>query len=155
MGYTQWMLVQQSDLTFRFVTDRCYGEFYAGRGTLPPVRPAEVRTVEVVLHLERRAAGEVIHVEHRRFPVLASGRRDRASMESELTLIRDIVGMNSSARPNSARRRWATQQIERTFRWTPTARETREIADMVSRRAKRPLLGGTPLRLVAQGPEDH
>jgi hypothetical protein len=154
MGYTQWMLVQQSDLTFRFVTERRYADFHAGRGTLPQVRPAEVRTVEVVLHLERRAAGEVIHVEHRRFPVLAGGRRDPASMESELTLIRDIVGRNSSTRPNSARRRWATQQMERTFRWTPTAREAREIADVVSRRARQPLLGGSPVRLMPQGPGD-
>src|SRR4051812_3481953 len=84
MGYTQWMLVQQSDLAFRFVTESRYAEFHAGRGTLPQVRPAEVRTVEVVLHLERRTAGEVIHVEHRRFPVLASGRRERTSMQSEL-----------------------------------------------------------------------
>lgn len=45
----------------------------------------EVRTAEVVLHLEKRIPGEVIFVEHRRFPVLASGRRDRASMESEMT----------------------------------------------------------------------
>lgn len=108
----------------------------------------EVRTAEVVLHLEKRIPGEVIFVEHRRFPVLASGRRDRESMESGMTLIRDIVGINSSPRPNSARRRWAKQQIERTFRWTPTAREARDIADMVSHRAKQPLLGGRPLRLV-------
>jgi hypothetical protein len=148
MGYTRWMLVQQPDLTFRFVTEGRYADFYAGRGTLPQVWPGEVRTTEVVLHLERRTMGEVIHVEHRRFPVLASGRRDRVSMESELALLHDIVGLGSSTRPGSATRRWATQQIERTFRWTPTARETREIADMVSRRAKRPLLGGSPLRLV-------
>ena len=140
MGYTQWMLVQESDVTFRFVGERRYGDFYAGRGTLPQVRPAEVRTVQVVLHLEQRAAGEVLHVEHRRFPVLANGRRDPASVESEMALIRDIVGSSSSTRPDSARRRWATRQIERTFRWTPTAREATEIADMVSRRAKRPLL---------------
>lgn len=151
MGYTQWMLVQQSDLTFQFVTDRRYREFHAGRGILPQVRPAEVRTVEVVLHLERRAAAEVIHIDHRRFPVVASGRRDRASMEFELTLIRDIVGIHSSTRPDSARRRWAKRQIERTFRWTPTVREAGEIADMVSRRARRSLLGGRPLRLVAHG----
>lgn len=148
MGYTQWMLVQHSDLTFRFVTERRYGDFYAGRGTLPLVRPGEVRAVGVVLHLEQRAVGEVIHVEHRRFPVHASGRRDRASIESEWTLLRDIVGLSSSTRPGSARRRWATRQLERTFRWTPTAREAGEIADMVSRRAKRPLLGGRPLGLV-------
>jgi len=43
MGYTQWMLVQQSDLTFRFVAERRYADFYAGRGTLPQARPAEVR----------------------------------------------------------------------------------------------------------------
>jgi hypothetical protein len=52
MGYTQWLLVQQSDLTFRFVTESRYGEFHAGRGSLPQVRPADVRTVEVMLHLE-------------------------------------------------------------------------------------------------------
>lgn len=102
----------------------------------------------MVLHLEKRIPGEVIFVEHRRFPVLASGRRDRASMDSEMAFIGDIVGINTSPRPNSARRRWATQQLERTFRWTPTACEAREIADMVSRRAKQPLLGGSPLRLV-------
>ena len=148
MGYTQWLLVQQSDLTFRFVTERRYADFWAGRGTLPQAQPGEVRTVEVVLHLEQRTAGEVIHVDHRRYPVVANGRRDPASRESELALIRDIVGMSSSTRPESARRRWATRQIERTFRWTPTAREAKEIADLVSRRAKTPLLGGRPLRLV-------
>ena len=148
MGYTQWILVQQSDLAFGFVTDRRYADFHAGRGPLPQVRPAEVRTVEVVLHLERRTAGEVIHVDHRRFPVLPNGRRDPASMESEMALIRDIVGIDSSPRPNSARRRWATRQMECAYRWTPTAREAREIADLVSRRAKRSLLGGRPLRLV-------
>ena len=52
MGYTQWLLVQQSDLTFQFVTESRYGEFHAGRGSLPQVRPADVRTVEVMLHLE-------------------------------------------------------------------------------------------------------
>ena len=148
MGYTHWLLVQQSDLTFQFVTDSRYGEFHAGRGTLPQARSGEVRTVELVLHLERRAAEEVIHVDHRRFPVLASGRRDPASMESEMDLIRDIVGLDSPTRPKSARRRWATRQMECAYRWTPTAREAREIADLVSRRAKRPLLGGRPLRLV-------
>jgi hypothetical protein len=148
MGYTQWMLVQQPDLAFRFVSERRYAEFWTGRGVLPQAIAGEARTVEVVLHLEKRVAGEVIHVERRRFPVLASGRRDRASREFELTLIRDIVGLGSSTRPDSAGRRWATQQIERTFRWTPTTREAREIADMVSRRAKRPLLGGRALRLV-------
>jgi hypothetical protein len=151
MGYTQWMLVQQPDLTFQFVSARRYAEFHAGRGTLPQVRPGEVRTVELVLHLERRAPGEVIHVDHRRFPVLAGGRRDRASIESEFALIRDIVGIHSSRRPDSARRRWAKRQMERTFRWTPTAPETREIADLVSRRARQPLLGGRPLCLGASG----
>ena len=148
MGYTQWLLVQQSDLAFRFVTESRYGEFHAGRGNLPQIWPGEVRTVGLILHLERRVVGEVIHVDHRRFPVLPNGRRDPASMESEMDLIRDIVGLDSSTRPNSARRRWATRQMERMYRWTPTAREAREIADLVSRRAKRPLLGGRPLRLV-------
>ena len=84
MGYTQWMLVQHLDLTFRFVSESRYAEFWFGRGTLPQVQPEAVRTVEVILHLEQRVAGEVI----------------------------------------------------------------RDIADMVSRRAKQPLLGGRPLRLV-------
>jgi hypothetical protein len=115
MGYTQWLLVQHSDLTFRFVSERRYVDFWNGRGPLPQAHPGEVRTIEVVLHLEERRAGEVIHVEHHQFPVLATGRRDRASMESEMALIRDIVGSNSSTRPNLARRRWATRQIDRTF----------------------------------------
>jgi hypothetical protein len=57
MGYTQWMLVQQSDLTFQFVAESRYAEFWSGRGTLPQVQPEEVRTVEVILHLEQRVAG--------------------------------------------------------------------------------------------------
>lgn len=76
MGYTQWILAQHSDLTFRFVADSRYGNFHAARATLPQVEPGEVRIVELVLHLEEHAASEVIFVEYRRFPVLASGRRD-------------------------------------------------------------------------------
>ena len=50
MGYTQWILVQDSDLAFGFVPDRQYGAFHAGNLPLQQVRPGEVRTVEVVLH---------------------------------------------------------------------------------------------------------
>ena len=148
MGFTVWYLVRQADHSFRFVANTRYGDFHSGRSTLPEARPGEVLTVEVVLHLEQRAPGEVIHVEHRRFPVLASGRRDPASIEWEWALMCDVVGSTSSARPESARRRWATRQLSAAFQWTPTAVEARAIADAVSRRAKQPLLGGRPLRVV-------
>ena len=59
MGYTRWLLVQQSDLRFQFVSERRYEEFYGGYGTLPQAWPGEVLTVEVVLHLERDAPSRI------------------------------------------------------------------------------------------------
>ena len=149
MGYTQWILVQQSDLTFRFVADSRYGNFRVGRAALPQVVPGEVRLVEVVLHLEDGVPAELLLVEHRRFPVLESGLRDPASIDWEMTLIREIMGAEACRRPELARRRWAKRQQSTAFRWRPTAREQMEIADAVSQRAKQPLLGGRPLRLVS------
>jgi hypothetical protein len=148
MGYTQWILVQQPDLTFRFVADSRYGNFHAGRAGLPQVTPGEVRIVELILHLEKRFVSEVIFVEHRRFPVLESGLRDPASIDWEMTLVGEIMGAAAGAGPNSARRRWARQQQIVSFRWTPTLDEERAIADAVSRRARQSLLGGRVLEIV-------
>ena len=152
MGFTHWLLVQLPDLTFRFVGGTRYVNFRIGKGTLPQVRPGEVRVVEVMLDLEDDADAEVIHVEYRRFPALASGLRDPASIEWEFDLIRAVVGMPSTAQAGSPERRWATRQTANAFRWTPIADEARAIGDAVSRRAKRPLLGGRPLRLIDKIP---
>jgi hypothetical protein len=148
MGYTMWYLVQQPDHTFRFVSKTRYQDFHAGRSALPNACPGEVLTVELVLRLHQRAAVEVVRLEHRRFPVLPNGRRDPASIDSEWALICAAVGGLLSPQPELPRRRWATRQSSGAFRWTPTADEARAIADVVSRRAKRPLLGGRPLRVV-------
>jgi hypothetical protein len=152
MAYTRWLLVQQPDLGFRFVTRARYGDFHSGRVALPQVRPGEVRTVEVVLRREQRAVAEVIHAEHRLFPVLPSGHRDPASVESEMRHLQDIVDIDSSTRPGAERGQWAAGQLARTFRWTPTDREAREIADLVSARAEGRSLGGRRLRLVEPDP---
>ena len=148
MGFTQWFLVQQPDLTFRFVGEGRFISFRLGKATLPEVQFGEVRAVEVMLDLDDDLDPWLIHVEHRRFPVLPSGYRDPASIEWELSLIRAVVGTPMTTRPGSPERRWATEQMANTFRWIPTADEARAIGDAVSRRAKRPLLGGKPLRLV-------
>lgn len=148
MGYTQWILVQDSSMAFGFVPDRQYGGFHAGNLPLRQVRPGEVRTVEVVLYLENRFVTDVLRVDHIRFPVLANGVRDPAAMEWELTLVADILLAGSSTRAEPAARRFAEHQVAGSFRWIPTASETKAIADMISRRAKRPLLGGSPIQLL-------
>ena len=148
MGFTHWIFVQLPDLTFQYVGEGRYVDFRTGKGTLPEVRPGEVRIVEVMLHLDEEADPELIHLEHRRYPVLENGHRDPASIEWEFHLIRAVVGMPSTSRSDSAERRWATRQMASTFQWTPTPDEARAIGDTVSSLAKRPLLGGRPLRLV-------
>jgi len=94
----------------------------------------------------RRAT--LIHVEYRRYPALETGDRDQASIEWEFDLIRAVVGMPSTTKPGSPERRLATRQMASTFQWTPTPDEARAIGDAVSRKAKRSVLGGTPLRLL-------
>ena len=79
MGFTHWIFVQLPDLTFQCVGEGRYVDFRTGKGTLPEVRPGEVRIVGVMLHLEEEADPELIHVEHRRYPVLENGHRDPAS----------------------------------------------------------------------------
>ena len=148
MGFTHWLVIQQADLTFRFVSEARYVEFWNGRGALPQMQPGEVRVVQIALHLEQPAASEVLHVEYRRFPVAASGRRDEASTNSEMGLVRDVMGLSDATVADAARRQWAKQQIECNYRWTPTVTEEKEIADMVSRRARQSLLGGSPFRLL-------
>ena len=148
MGCTHWILVQLPDLTFQYVGEGRYVDFRTGKGALPEISPGEVRIVEVMLHLEEDAEPELIHVEYRRYPVLENGHRDPASIEWEFDLIRAVVGMPSNTRPGSPERRWASRQMASTFQWTPTPDEARAIGDAVSRKAKRPLLGGRPLRLV-------
>lgn len=148
MGYTQWILVQDSDLAFGFVPDRQYGAFHAGNLPLQQVRPGEVRTVEVVLHLENRLVSDVLRVDHMRFPVLANGVRDPAAMEWEMTLVAEILCAGSPTRREPATRRFVAPQGAGSFRWIPTASETKAIADAISRRGKRPLLGGSPIRLI-------
>ena len=137
MGFTQWLIVHHPDLTFGFVSEARYVRFWNGHGTLPQVRPGEVRAVEVSLRLEQRTAREIVHIAHRRFPALESGHRDDAFRQMELSLIGDIMALGPLTAAESARRLWARHQVERTFRWTPTTAESREIADLVSRRAKR------------------
>jgi len=154
MGYTQWILVQDSELAFGFVPDRLYGGFHAGSLPLQQVRPGEVRTVEVVLYLENRFVSDVLRVDHLRFPVLANGVRDPAAMEWERTLVAEIVLPGSPTRAEPATRRFVAHQVAGSFRWIPTASETKAIADAISRRAKRPLLGGSPVRLVDQRPRE-
>jgi len=148
MGHTQWFLVQQPDLTFRFVGESRFGNFRIGRADLPQALPGEVRLVQVILHLEEPPASEVIHIECRRFPVLPSGMRDAASIEWEMTVARDIVGSGAFRQRSAARRRWAKRQQDTVFSWTPTPDERFAIADMVSHRAKQPLLGGRVLHMV-------
>jgi len=148
MGYTQWILVQDSDLAFGFVPDSQYEAFHAGNLPLQQVRPGEVRTVEVVLHLENRHVSDVLRVDHMRFPVLANGVRDPAAMEWEMTLVAEILFAGSPTRRGLATRRFVAPQGAGSFRWTPTASETKAIADAISRRGKRPLLGGSPIRLI-------
>jgi len=148
MGYTQWILVQDSDLAFGFLPERRYAAFHAGNAPLPHVRPGEVRSVEVLLHLEHRRVIDVLRVDHVRFTVLANGVRDPAAMEWEFSLIAQISPGSPRVGPGSAARRFAERQMASAFRWTPTASETKAIADASSRRAKRPLLGGRPIRLV-------
>jgi hypothetical protein len=149
MGCIHWIFVQLPDLTFQYVDEGRYVDFRMGKGTLPEVSPGEVRIVEVMLHLEGEAEPEVLHVEHRRYPGLENGLRDQASIEWEFDLSRAVVGMPMTTRSGSAERRWVTRQMASAFRWTPTLEEARALADAVSRKAKRPLLGGRPLRLVA------
>jgi len=148
LGYTQWILVQDSNLAFGFLPDRRYAAFHAGNAQLPQVRPGEVRTAEVLLRLENRRAIDVLRVDHVRFPVLADGARDPESMEWEISLIAQISPGSPRVGPGSATQRFAERQMAGAFRWTPSANETMAIADAISRRAKRPLLGGGPIRLV-------
>jgi hypothetical protein len=149
MAYNHWFLVQRSDCSFRFVGEGRFVNFRLGKGKLPEVRSGEVRVVDVVLDLEDDLDAWLIHVEYRRFPVLASGYRDPASIEWEWSLVRAVVGTRATTQPGSPERQLATRQTAQTFRWKPTADEVRAIGDAISRRAKRPLLGGNPLRLLA------
>ena len=50
MGFTHWIFVQLPDLTFQYVGEGRYVDFRTGKGTLPEVRPGEVRIVGVMLH---------------------------------------------------------------------------------------------------------
>jgi len=143
MGYTQWILVQEPDRTFRFVTLRRYARFHAGLATLPQIESGEVRTVEVTLEFHRRAVSEVLRLDHRRVPVLLdSGQRDPGFMEWEISLVPELLGLSSGTRADSARRRFAQRQLAGVRVWIPTAEEASAIANAVSRRSKRPLLGG-------------
>jgi hypothetical protein len=148
MGYTQWNLVQDSDLAFGFLPDRRYAAFHAGNAPLSQVRPGEVRTVEVVLYLEHRRVTDVLRIDHVRYTVLTDGVRDPAAMEWEFSLIAQMSPGTPRVGPGSAGRRFAERQMAGAFRWTPTASERKAIADTISRRAKRPLLGGRSIRLV-------
>src|SRR5215831_17071939 len=116
MGYTQWILVQDSDLAFGFVPDRLYAGFHAGSLPLQQVRPGEVRTVEVVLYLENRFVSDVLRVDHLRFPVLANGVRDPAAMEWERTLVAEILLAGSPTRAEPATRRFVAHEGAGSFR---------------------------------------
>ena len=148
MGYTQWILVQSPELTFHFVSEKRYGHFHAGRAPLPQARPGEVRTAEVMLYLDGRFATELLALNHRRFPVLAHGVRDPASMSLEMILIAEVISAGLWIGRDSATQRFIRRQMDGAFRWTPTAREAQAIADVVNRRARWPLLGGNSVRLV-------
>jgi len=150
MGFTHWFFVQLPDLTWRYVGEGRYNEFWLGRTTLPQVQPGEVRLVEVMLDLQDDLDAWLIHVEYRRYPVLETGQREAESMELEGKLIQTIMGMRSTVPTGSPEYEWAKKQTANTFRWTPNADEARAIGDVVSRKAKRPVLGGTPLRLEAK-----
>ena len=102
----------------------------------------------MLLHLEHRCVTDVLRVDHMRFTVLTNGVRDPAAMEWEFSLIAQISPGSPRVGPGSATRRFAERQMAGAFRWTPTASETGAIADAISRRAKRPLLGRHPIRLV-------
>jgi hypothetical protein len=149
MGFTHWIFVQRPDLTFKYVGEVRYVDFRTGKGTLPEVQPGEVRLVEVMLDLDDDLDAWLIHVEYRRYPVREDGHRDPASIKWEFDLIRAVVGTPSTTKPGSPERRLATRQMASTFQWTPTPDEARAIGDAVSRKAKRAVLGGNPLRLVA------
>jgi hypothetical protein len=148
MGFTHWFFVQLPNLTFRYVGEGRFINFCLGKIALPEARGGEVRVVELMLDLDDDLDAWLIHVEFRRYPVLASGLRDPASIEWEWSLIRAVVGHPMTTQPGSPEHRLAQRQTDQTFRWTPTDDEARAIADTVSRKAKRPVLGGRPLRLA-------
>jgi hypothetical protein len=150
MGYTHWFFVQLPDLTFRYVGEGRFMNFWIGKAMLPQVQPGQVRLVEVMLDLQDDLDAWLLHVEYRRFPVLESGYRDSASMELEHKLTQTLMGMRSNVKPGSPEHRWAKEQTANTYRWTPNADEARAIGDIVSRKAKRPVLGSRPLRLATK-----
>lgn len=148
MGYTQWVLVQDADLAFAFVPYARYSSFHAGATPLPQVRPGEVRLVEIVLYLENRVATKLHSLHYRRFPVLANGIRDPEAINREMSLFVSLPFSDPQTGTESARGRFVQRQLNTEFRWTPTASELQSIAKAVNRRAKRPLMGRSPIQLV-------
>jgi hypothetical protein len=148
MGYAQWVFVQRADLEFRSVLYALYSSFHAGTAPLPQFRPGEVRLVEAIVLLENRAAVAVRSMYFRRFPVSADGARDAAAAEREMSLWGSVSPLGSETGLQSATGRFARRQLEAEFAWTPTAPESRSIAEAVNRRARRHILGRAPVRLV-------
>jgi hypothetical protein len=143
VGVTLWHFAERHDGSMRRIPAARFERFWDGRDSLVPSSPGVLRTVQVVLVVERRRVQRLLHANHVRYRVSEDGTLELAHREHaisgigewlefpelEVEPVTNVVDLGP---------RLAKRDYDASHAWPPTPTQLDEVAAAINAAAVRP-----------------